>query len=97
MSCESVYYLAFPVRIEEHFLRTCLVLFSSFSHVSRNISKSHDFWLAKPYGLANKKSCYLQIYKISTKKTKNVSENKKKKNLAENGQTSRTVDEAIQF
>ena len=23
----------------------------------------HNFWLAKPYGLANQKLCYIQIYK----------------------------------
>ena len=35
----------------------------------------HNFRLAKPYGLANKKLCYIQIYKILEKKTKNVLEN----------------------
>ena len=24
----------------------------------------HNFWLAKPYGLANQKLCYIQIDKI---------------------------------
>ena len=33
---------------------------------------SHNFWLAKPFGLANQKLCYIQIYKILEKKTKNV-------------------------
>ena len=28
------------------------------------IRKYHNFWLAKPYGLANQKLCYFQIYKI---------------------------------
>ena len=35
---------------------------------------SHNFWLAKPYGLANQKLCYIQIYKILEKKTTNVFE-----------------------
>ena len=35
----------------------------------------HNFWLAKPYGLANQQLCYIQIYKILEKKTKNVVEN----------------------
>ena len=29
----------------------------------RSIWKQHNFWLAKPYGLANQKLCYIQIYK----------------------------------
>ena len=35
----------------------------------------HKFWLAKPYGLAYQKLCYVQVYKILEKKTKNVLEN----------------------
>ena len=31
--------------------------------------------MAKPYGLANQKLCYIQIYKILEKKTKNVLKN----------------------
>ena len=34
----------------------------------------HNFWLAKPYGLANQKLCYIQIYKVLEKKTKNFLE-----------------------
>ena len=35
----------------------------------------HNFWLAKPYGLANQKLCYIQIYLILAKKTKIFLEN----------------------
>ena len=35
----------------------------------------HNFWLAKPYGLANQTLCYIQIYTLLEKKTKNVPEN----------------------
>ena len=34
-----------------------------------------NFWLAKPYGLPNQKLCYIQIYKILEKGTKNVLDN----------------------
>ena len=30
----------------------------------------HNFWLAKPYDLANQKLCYIQIDKSWKKKTK---------------------------
>ena len=35
----------------------------------------HSFRLAKPYGLANRKLCHIQIYEILMKKTKNVLKN----------------------
>ena len=35
----------------------------------------HNTWLAKPYGLANQKLCYIQIYELFEKNTKNVLEN----------------------
>ena len=35
----------------------------------------HNFWLAKPSGLANQKLCYIHIYKFLERKTKNVLEN----------------------
>ena len=34
----------------------------------------HNLWLAKPYGLANQKLCYIQIYTVLDEKTKNALE-----------------------
>ena len=35
----------------------------------------YNFWLAKPYGLANQQLCWIQIYKILEKNTKTVLQN----------------------
>ena len=56
-----------------HSLERSLSYSPDFS-IFRSIWMKHNFWLAKPYGLANQKLCYIQL-QILKKKTKNVLEN----------------------
>ena len=45
-----------------HSLERSLSYSPDFS-IFRSIWMKHNFWLAKPYGLANQKLCYIQSYK----------------------------------
>ena len=49
------------------------------SHQDFVIWKLHNFWLAKPHGLANQKLCYIQMLLNEEKNLENKTENVIKK------------------
>ena len=50
----------------------CSLSYSPDLSICRSIWMQQNFWLAKPYGLASQKLCYIPISESRRKKTKNV-------------------------
>ena len=57
-----------------HSFEHSLFCYPGFSK-SSNIWMLHNFWLAKPYGLASQQLCYIHIHTIMEEKDKDCSKN----------------------